>query len=150
MEVHCRGLVFSLKDFSFDALQKIVLSKYEKSEDPTKIFRDLNRTPCLRVIKRWCKMIRQTGSIKLLKPPSCPRIVRTKGVIENVKHCLQRKKPISTRKLANDLGISRTSVQRILREDLRLQAYKKITESMLTDEHKERRKKFANWLQTNF
>ncbi len=87
-------------------LQKLVLSKYEKGEGPMKIFRDLNGTPCLRTIKRWWKMIRQSGSIQLLKPPGCPRIVRTKGAIEKVKHRLQRKKPISTRKLAGDLGIS--------------------------------------------
>ncbi|CAF3367837.1 unnamed protein product [Rotaria socialis] len=131
-------------------LQNVVLSKYEKGEGPTKIFRDLNGTLCLHTIKRWCKMIGQSGSIQLLKPPDYPRIVRTKGASEKVTHCLQRKKPISTRKLAGDLGISQASVQLMLREDLGLKTYKKVVEPMLTDEHKGKRNTFANWVRTNF
>ncbi len=44
-----------------------------------------------------------------------------------------------SRKLARDLGISRTSVQRILKNDLKLHAYKIQNEAMLTDEHKEKK-----------
>ncbi len=53
-------------------------------------------------------------------------------------------------KLARELDISRTSVQRILSNDLRLQAYKIRNEPLVIDEHKEKRIKFANWIRTNF
>ena len=49
-------------------LQKLVLSKYEKGEGPSEIFRHLNDALCLRTVKRWCKMIRETGSINCLHP----------------------------------------------------------------------------------
>jgi hypothetical protein len=49
-------------------LQKLVLSKYENGDGPTKIFRDLNGAMSLCTIERWCKMIREDGSINLSSP----------------------------------------------------------------------------------
>ncbi|CAF1938211.1 unnamed protein product, partial [Rotaria magnacalcarata] len=63
-------------------------------------------------------MINTTGPITLSSPPSCPRTVRTNAVIVKVKNRLNQKKRVSTQKLAKDMNISRTSVQRILREGL--------------------------------
>ncbi len=121
-------------------LQKLVSSKYEKDEDPTKIFRDLNSAVSLCTIKSWCKMLRETGSIELSKSTGRPRIVRTERTITKVKNRLQQKRPVSTRRLAKYFGISRTSMRRILRKDLGLRPYKKIHEPRLTDEHKDKRK----------
>ncbi|CAF4105925.1 unnamed protein product [Rotaria magnacalcarata] len=58
-------------------LQQVVFRKYEDGDGPTKIFRDLNGSLGLATIKRWCKMIRDTGSIQLSKPPGGPRFART-------------------------------------------------------------------------
>ena len=55
-----------------------------------------------------------------------------------------------SRKLAVELNISRTSVRRILNNDLLLRPYRKIVEPLLTNEHKEKRKRFSNWVQTRF
>ena len=52
-------------------LQKIVLSKYEAGQTPKGIFEDLNCAVIHRTVKRWCKMIRETGAIDLSKPSSC-------------------------------------------------------------------------------
>ena len=95
-------------------------------------------------------MLPDTGSFELSSSPGRPRIVRTKGTSTKVKNRLQQNKPISTRKLAKEFNISIRSIQRILRNDLGLFAYKKIREPKLTDEHKDKRKKFANWIRTNF
>ena len=57
---------------------------------------------------------------------------------------------MSSRKLARALGISRNSVQRILKNDLKLQTHKMRSESMLTDEHKAKRLKFENWVRIHF
>ena len=73
-------------------LQKVVLSKYQNGDTPTKIHRDLNGGIGLRTIKRWCQMIRRSGSVKLSSPPGGPRFARTKGNIQKVKHRLRRKK----------------------------------------------------------
>ena len=131
-------------------LQKLVLSKYEKSKGPSEIFRHLNGALCLRTVKRWRKMIRETGSIELSTSPGRSRTIRTKEPIKKVKHRVNRKKKVTNRKLAVQLNISRTSVRRILKNDLLLRPYKKIVEPLLTDEHKEKRKKFSNWVRTRF
>ena len=131
-------------------LQKLVLSKYEKGKGPSEIFRHLNGALCLRTVKRWRKMIRETGSIELSTSPGRSGTIRTKEPIKKVKHRVNRKKKVTSRKLAVELNISRTSVRRILKNDLLLRPYKKIVEPLLTDEHKEKRKKFSNWVRTRF
>ncbi|CAF3455577.1 unnamed protein product [Rotaria socialis] len=99
-------------------IQKVVKIKYENGDGPSKIYRDLAGAVSLPTIKLWIKMINPTGSITLSSPPGCPRTVRTKAAIMKVKSRLNKKKRVSTRKLANDINISRTSIRRILREDL--------------------------------
>ena len=131
-------------------VQKLVLSKHEKGETTTKIFHDLNGSISLRTIQRWCKMIDKQGSIDLSYSPGRPRTSRTKGAICKVKTRLYRKKKVSIRKLAAELDISNTSVHRILTKDLGCRAYKKRIEPLLTDAHKAKRIKFANWVRNNF
>ena len=67
-------------------LQKIVFSKYQNSDGPSKIFRDLHEGLCLKTINSWCKMIRETGTIELTRPSRCPRIIRTQSAIQKVKN----------------------------------------------------------------
>ena len=57
---------------------------------------------------------------------------------------------VSARKLSKELKLSRTSIQRILRDDLRYFSYKIIIKPFLTDAHKAERKRFANWVRSNF
>ena len=115
-----------------------------------KISMDLNRIIGLRTIERWCQSIRDTGAINLSRPPGCPSTIRTKGNIQKIKYRLERRKRVFSRKLSRELGISRTSVQRILKNDQVRQAYQLQKEPLLTDEHKEKRIQFANWIRTNF
>jgi transposase len=131
-------------------LQDLVLSKYQNGEGPSKIFHDLSSSVSLRTVERWCKMIKETGSIKLSCSPGRPRTARTKINIQKVKTRLKRKKRLSTRKLAKELDISRSSAQRTLTTDLRCRPYKKIIQPLLTEDHLAKRKKFANWVKSNF
>ncbi|CAF1656820.1 unnamed protein product [Rotaria magnacalcarata] len=131
-------------------LQKLVLSKYENGDGQTKIFRDLNGAISLQTIERWCKSIRDTGCINLSTSPGRPRTIRTKAATRKIKNRVERRRSVSSRKIARELGISRTIIRRILKNDLELQAYKIQKEPLLTDEHKEKRIKFANWIRTNF
>ena len=129
-------------------LQNLVLSKYKNSDGPTQIFRDLNGAVSLATVERWCKMIREGGSVDLHKPPGRTRTIRTKAAIQKVRVRADRRKKVSSRKLSRELAISRTSVQRILRDDLGLRAYKVQVEPLLSDEQKEKRVRFANWIRT--
>lgn len=133
-----------------ESLQNLVLSKYRKGEPSTKIFKDLNGSVSSRTIRRWCQMVKETGSISLAHPLGRPRIIRTKGMIQKVKNRMKRKKRVSIRKLANELDISNTSVVRILKQDLGYRSYKKRVEPALTDIEKTKRIKFANWVRHNF
>ena len=121
-------------------LQKLVLSKYNIGQGPAEIFQHLNGAVSLITIKRWCKMICESGAIQLSTSSGRPRTIRTKQSIQKVKQRLTRKKKISTRKLALELDISRTSVRRILKDDLHLRSYKKVVEPLLTNEQKAKRK----------
>ncbi|CAF4160995.1 unnamed protein product [Rotaria magnacalcarata] len=95
-------------------------------------------------------MIRRTRSIELPGTHGGPRIIRTKENILKVKNRLRRKKRVSARKLSMELGISATSIRRILKIDLGLKPYKKIIEPSLSDDQKIKRKKVANWVRNNF
>ena len=79
----------------------------------------------LTTIKRWYKMIDETGSIHLSVSLGRPRTARTNANIKKVKQKLQRKK-VSTRRLALGLGISHKSAHRILRDDLGCRPYKHV------------------------
>ena len=72
-------------------LQKLVLSKYEKGEPSTKIFEDLNGFVSSRAIRRWCKIVGETGTINLSHSLDRPHIIRTKGMIQKVKKRMKRK-----------------------------------------------------------
>ena len=95
-------------------------------------------------------MIRQIGTISLSSLPGFPRLVRTKANIEKVKDRLHRKSQISARKIVTELDILRSSVRRILKNDIGLRPYKKIMEPSLSDDQRVEQKKFANWVPTNF
>ena len=130
-------------------LQQVVFRKYEDGDSPTKTFRDLNGSLGLATIKRWCKMIRKTGSIQLSTPPGGSRFARTSRTIQKVKHKLDQQM-VSVRSLAKDYSISKSSAHRILKDNLKLCAYKMRNEPKLTEEHKSKRKKFVNWVGHNF
>jgi AraC-like DNA-binding protein len=84
-------------------------------------------------------MIDETSSIKLTSSPSPSRTIRTEDAIKKVKRKLQQNK-VSSRKLALELGMSRTSAQRILQDDLGSRPYKYLIEPALTEEHKKKKK----------
>ena len=65
-------------------------------------------------------MVQNDRSIELSTFPGRSRTIRTKESIKKVKHRLNRKKKVTSRKLAVELNISRTSVRRILKNDLLL------------------------------
>ncbi|CAF1074311.1 unnamed protein product [Didymodactylos carnosus] len=100
-------------------LQNVVLSNRQSADHPRKIFRDLNGALSLDTIQIRIKVIQQTRSINLSKPPGRQRTACTKATIRKAKQRLARGK--------------------------RGHAYKVIKEPAITDEQKANRKKFATW-----
>ena len=95
-------------------------------------------------------MIRNTAKITLFKSAGRLRIVRTAANIRKVKHRHDRLQVFSCRKIARDLRISRTSAQRILKDDLKLKSYRIKVQPKVSEDQKAKRLKFANWIRTNF
>ena len=91
-------------------IRKVVRTKYENGDNPTKICRHLAGAVSLRIIKLLIKMINTTGSIILSSSPGCPRTVGTKAAIVKVKNHLNQKKRVSTRKLAKEMNTSRRCI----------------------------------------
>ena len=77
-------------------MQRVVLSKYEKSDRTTKIFQGLNGSISLSTIERWCRRLHESGSINLSKSSGRPKIIRTKEAIEKMKTRLNRCKLVSS------------------------------------------------------
>ena len=87
-------------------IQNLVFSKFQKKEQPKKVFDDLNGTVELHTIERWCKSFRETDSVDVKRPPGRPRRIRTKTTIQKVK----RKIPLSAVKRATVMNLPETTV----------------------------------------
>ena len=85
-------------------------------------------------------MIRETVSMSMITSPDRPHTIRTKNMIQKINSRLKRKKRVSSRKLAQELDISKTSVRRVLRNDLGLWPYKKRIVPLITHTEKSKRK----------
>ena len=116
---------FVSKNMKSKDIKKVLKTKYENGDDPSKIYRDLVGEVSLPTIKLWLKMMNITGSITLSSLPGCSRTVHTRAAIVKVKNCLNQKKRVTTRKLAKEMNTSRRSIQRILLEALDCKLYKK-------------------------
>ena len=127
-------------------LQTAVKNKYENGDGPTKIYRDLGGVVSLRTIRLWVQTLNKTGSIDLSHLSGRPRTVRTKANISKVKYHLAHKKTVSTKRLAAEMNILRTSAQRMLRKDLGCFPYKQTKQPKLTNLQKRKRVKLANWI----
>ena len=84
-------------------------------------------------------MINNMGSINLSSSPGCSRTAHTKAnVLTTKQQCLDQKR-VSTSRLAVGMKISKSSIHRILREDLGYFPCKKVKQPKLTDLQKEGR-----------
>ena len=95
-------------------------------------------------------VVLNVSSVWLYRLINCPRFVRTKGNIREVKYCLRRKKRVAARKLCTELGISDRIIRQMTENYLRPHSYKIVIEPLFSDDQKIKRKQFANWIRTNF
>ena len=101
-----------------------------------KFFRDPNGFVSFHTIECWCKSAREIGSIDLSKSAGRPRMIRTNVAVRKVKIRWEKRKRVASRKIACQLAGSGSSVQRILRHDLRLKSFPVLREPLPIDEHK--------------
>jgi len=92
------------------------------------------------------KRLRDTGSClpKVGKTPERP--VRTKKLIKNIREKLRRCPRRSARKLAQEANVSRSTMQRLLKDDLKVKPYKVTKRQLLSDATKKKRHERAKVL----
>lgn len=114
------------------------------------------RKPTRRAVSDIYAKVRQTGSIGNNNNNRARQAtVRTPEMIEQVAKFVARstktRKPSSRARLALKFGVSSTSLQRILRKDLKLKPYKERTVQALTSDHITARREFCkNMIESGF
>ena len=87
--------------------------------------------PSRNFILRWVNALRTTCLLLKTKPPSPARTARTPGNVDRVREAIIRSPRCSARRRSAELGISQSTVQRILHKDLAFQPYKIMTVQQL-------------------
>ena len=95
-------------------------------------------------------MYKEFGKIILKSPPGPKRTIITKKLVQQVKqHLVRDKKKKSARKLAKSLNVSRTTIQKVIKDDIGLKLYTKHIAPKLTDSQKQKRHSFGIWTRKN-
>ena len=90
-----------------------------------------------RTIKRYC----ETGSEIPSKPAGRPRTKRTPGMIKKIRDNIRKNPCRSGRKMAKLYDMSHNTMQKLLKEDIGVKAYKKQVVAGLTEKNKYERVK---------
>lgn len=121
-------------------LRSLIVRAFQRGERQADIFRRLKDDGVSRqlisyTIKRW----RETGSIADRPHTGRPRTVRTPERIKAVGARIRRNQRRSQRKLASQMGTSRSSIRRIIVEDLGLTPFKRRKAHGLTKQQRRAR-----------
>ena len=109
---------------------QIIQAYYEKSRSLALTIRELrnhfprNHVPAKSTVQSLVARFVETGSVGDLKKSPRPRTARSNENVAAVAESVRETPGTSIRHRSQELNISRTSLQRILRKDLHLQAYK--------------------------
>lgn len=107
-------------------LREIIVRAFERGERQADIFRrfepdGISQQYISYTIKRW----RETGSIEDRPRLGGPRTARTPQLIQKIRQRFRRKRRRSARKLAENLQTSRSTIQRVIKNDLGFKPYKR-------------------------
>ena len=104
-----------------------------------------DKVPKRKTIERLVAKFRETGSVANANKGRSgrPRSVKTPNNVQNLRERLEESPRKSTRRLLQEVGISRSSVLRILLDDLRLFPYKIQILQRQTDDNKAERLAFC-------
>jgi len=109
-----------------DVKRELVLHYYKRKFSVSDILKNLkNEKVSRRFVQRCIKRYNETGTVHIKKKPGRTPTVVTENNIKRVRERIRRNPSRSQHKLSASLNISRSSVKRILRNKLRMTAYKK-------------------------
>lgn len=127
--------------------RELVKKYFEQGLSGAQIFKILGKIGIgQRFIYRTINRLRDTGGVKDRHRSGRPRSARTKNRIKAIREKIRRNGRRSTRKLASEVGTSRTSIRRILSIDLGMKPYRRVKRHGLTTKNKEERVKRSKML----
>lgn len=104
----------------------IIIEKFCNGEKAIRIYRDLMKYGVKKEYVYFCvRRYRATGNKENFKKPGKKRTVRTPAVIKVVRERIRRNCERSANQLAKDMKMSRYSMQKLLKEDLKCKPLKK-------------------------
>ncbi|XP_069359553.1 histone-lysine N-methyltransferase SETMAR-like [Maniola hyperantus] len=133
---------FYLNNFSLITVRRLFRVEYG--------LHDLSQCPSAPLIKKWVKKFEETGSTLNVKQTGGPRTSRSEENVQQVSASVRRDPDLSTRKRSAELGLSRTSLRRILKLDLKLHPYKIQLVQELNPNDLNLRKSYAETMLTRF
>ena len=122
-----------LRTGSIKETQQAFLEKYPEIRAPAKRF-------VQSLLKKW----RETGSVENVKKQR-PKLVQTPEVVSDIQQRISRSPQKSTRKLSQQVGLSRTTCQRVLKS-LSMRAYRITCVQELKLPDKNKRLQYCRWL----
>lgn len=123
-----------------DIKRAAVLHEIQQGKRPNEIFKVLKNSGIDRkFIWRIYKRCDETGSVEKRNGGGRPRTVRTPAFVKALREKIRRNPCRSQKKLALQLGTSRKTIGKALRDDLGLKALKKTKRHMLTAKQKKAR-----------
>lgn len=127
-----------------------VMNLHEQGFSPSKIQKMCGMKFSLSFVYKTIKRYNETNSLKDRARIGRPRSKSTARAIALVKGRIRRNPRRSVRKLAKDLQMSKSTAHRIIRQHLKLKAYKRVQVQMLSDTDKKRRRQKAKALLQRF
>lgn len=98
-----------------------------------------------KVFKRLARNLRETGRVHPTPIPTRLRSIRNEDNVINVLACIEINPHLSTRQISAELGVSKTSVHRILKDN-KLHPYHVVLHQALLDIDFDRRLDYCHWL----
>lgn len=128
--------------FAMDVKRQMVLNLHKRKLKICDIVRKLeNENICRKFVQRTIKRFKETGTIKIQKKVGRKKSVRTKNLIKSVREKIRRNDHRSAYKLAQEHNVSRTTMRRVINDDLGMSAFKQKRGYGLTIKNKENRLK---------
>lgn len=132
--------VFVCFVITMDAKRHLVINLHKRGFRNIDIFRKLQDIQiCMRFIERTIKRYKELGTVDIQKKTGRKRFVRTKNLIKCVREKIRRNRHRSAEKLAQEHNISRSTMRRVLKDDLGMTPFKKSRGHGLTVKNKETR-----------
>lgn len=127
---------------SYVTVRRLYRAKFE--------LRRISECPSTNLIKQWIERFERTGSTQKMRPRGGQRVSRTDENIQRVRESVRANPRMSERKRSSTLGVTRSTLQRILRLDLKLHPYKIQLVQELKATDFESRLRFANEMRDKF